>query len=240
MAFNFQKVLAVVPARGGSKSIPHKNLCKVGGISLVGRVAQIINSLSWIDLAVLSTDDEEIMSEGKAYGLTAPFTRPAELSTDIAKSIDVWRHAWLACEKIHNCRYDVSILLEPTSPFRTPEDIERTVGVLLEGKHKAAATVSRTPAHYTPHKTLIVKNGRIGFYIPEGTQHSLRQTIPEYYHRNGICYVVTRKTLIDEGWILEEDCAAVIIDRPVVNIDEPFELEYAEWLFSRENKERFK
>ena len=96
------------------------------------------------------------------------------------------------------------------------------------GSHRAAATVSQTPAHYTPHKTLTVEDGTIGFYLEGGAGYSLRQSIPNYFHRNGICYCVTREALMEAGEILEQDCAAVIIDRPVVNIDEPFDFELAQ------------
>lgn len=226
----------MVPARGGSKSIPRKNLQKVGGLSLVARAASVIDQIDWIDAAILSTDDQEIAAEGRAYGLDVPFLRPAEISGDQATSVDMWRHAWLAAENHYGKTFDVSILLEPTSPLRRAEDVTLTVQTLIEGAYEAAATISPTPAHYTPHKTLTVnQEGRIGFYLQGGASYSLRQSIPPYYHRNGICYALRRKTLIDDGLILGEGCAAVIVERPTVNIDEPFELEMAEWLLQREH-----
>jgi len=234
MGFNGYSVLCVVPARGGSKSIPRKNLCKIDGVSLVGRAAIVAASLDWIDHAVLSTDDFEIAEEGKRFGLEVPFMRPVQLSGDMATSVDMWRHAWLECEKIFKQRFDISILLEPTSPLRKPVDIELTVATMIKKKHMAAATVSRTPAHFTPHKTLTINDGCIGFYLKEGAKHSIRQTIPDYYHRNGICYAVMRQTLVDNMHILEDNCAAVVIDRPVVNIDEPFEIELAEYLLAKD------
>ena len=236
MGFKGFSVLCVVPARGGSKSIPRKNLCKVDGVSLVGRAANVAASLDWIDHSVLSTDDLEIAEEGKRFGLEVPFMRPDQFAGDMATSVDMWRHAWLECERIFKQRFDISILLEPTSPLRKPADVQRTVATMIEKKHMAAATVSRTPAHFTPHKTLIICNGCIGYYLKEGANHSIRQTIPEYYHRNGICYAVMRETLVDNKHILEEDCIAVVIDRPVVNIDEPFEIELAEFLLEKDIK----
>lgn len=231
MARSGLTILAVVPARGGSKSIPRKNLAEIEGRSLVGHAAALCAGLPWIDHAVLSTDDAEIGEEGARCGLAVPFMRPAELAGDLSTSVDMWRHAWTAAEQAFDMRFDVSVLLEPTSPMRRPGDVERTVDALIAGKHAAAATVSRTPAHYTPHKTLTVDTqGRIGFYLEGGARHSLRQTIPAYYHRNGICYATRRETLVDKGLILEEDCAAVVIDRPVVNIDEPLDLEWAAYL----------
>lgn len=229
-------MLAVVPARGGSKGLPGKNLKPVGGISLVGRAARLARSLDWIDHAVLSTDDATIAAEGARYGLDVPFMRPAELASDTASSADMWRHAWLASEAHFGRRFDVSLLLEPTSPLRRADDLAATMAALVDGGHRSAATVSRTPAHYTPHKTLTVDDaGRIGFYRTDGAAFAARQRIPAYFHRNGLCYAATRSALIDEGEIIGSDCAAVIVDRPVVNIDDAFELELAEWLLERES-----
>jgi CMP-N-acetylneuraminic acid synthetase len=226
-------VLAVVPARGGSKGIPRKNLRTVGGVSLVGRAACVLAALPWIDAAVLSTDDDEIAEEGRRHGLDVPFRRPPELSGDGATSVDMWRHAWLAAERHYGRTFDLSVLLEPTSPLRTPEDVERTVRTLVEGGYPAAATVSPTPAHFSPHKTLTISmDETIGFYLEGGQRYSLRQSIPRYYHRNGICYAVTREHLVDEGLIIDRDAAAVVVERPVVNVDEPFDLDLAEWLLS--------
>lgn len=228
MTWDGMRVLAVVPARGGSKSIPRKNLASIEGLSLVGWAARAAFSASWIDHVVLSTDDEEIAAEGRVCGMDVPFMRPSELADDRSTSADMWRHAWLASEQHYETRFDCSLLLEPTSPLRTVADMELTMRALMQGGHDAAATVSRMPAHYTPHKTLIVDPaGRIGFYLPSGARHSIRQTIPAYYHRNGICYAVKRDTLIEHGAIVERNCAAVIIERPVVNIDEPLDLRIA-------------
>ena len=231
MSIQGLSVLAVVPARGGSKSIPRKNLQLVGGTSLVGRAAKVVSELSWIDRAILSTDDEEIADEGRRHGLLVPFFRPEKLSGDKATSTDMWIDVWLKAEAFFSQRFDLSVLLEPTSPLRRAEDVERTVAELIEGKHSAAATVSPTPGHFTPHKTLTVNAaGKIGFYLSDGGKHSLRQSIPPYFHINGICYAVLRDTLITNKSIIENDCLAVVIERPVVNIDDEFELRIANML----------
>lgn len=236
MAYEGYKILAVIPARGGSKGIPRKNLCQIAGISLVGHAFKVTQSLEWIDRTVLSTDDEEIAEEGRTHGLEVPFMRPPELATDTASSHEVWKHAWLTSEKHFKEHYDISVLLEPTSPLRRPEDISLTVRALMESNCDAAATVSRAPAHFTPHKCLTLdKNGIIGFYRENGPLFSIRQKIPDYYFRNGICYALKRHTLLEKGMIIEENCIAVIITRPVVNIDDQHDLEYAEFLFQRHN-----
>ncbi len=237
MAFNGLSVLAVVPARGGSKGIPRKNLKEVGGTSLIGHAARVIKQLSWLDAALVSTDDAEIAQEAERQGLAVPFFRPKELAEDKAKSVGMWQHAWLSAEAHYRRRFDLSILLEPTSPLRQAADIELTVQSMLAGNFAAAATVSPSPAHGSPHKTLVMTPEKtIGFYLTDGARFSLRQDIPDYFHRNGICYAVRRDTLIERGHIIEENCAAVVIERPVVNIDTPFDLELAEWLLQRSHR----
>lgn len=235
MAYEDASILAVVPARGGSKGLPGKNLLPLHGVSLVGHAAKTIRALEFVDHAVISTDDEEIAREAQAQGLECPFMRPAELASDTASSVEMWQHAWRASEAAFDTRFDVSILLEPTSPLRRPEDVRRTLEAMFSGHHAAAATVSPTPAHYTPHKTLkLDKSGRVDFFLETGAKHARRQTIPDYYHRNGICYCVRREPLLERGSILEEDCVAVVIERPIVNIDDLFEFELAEWLMEKE------
>jgi len=234
MAWNNLNVLAVVPARSGSKGISGKNLRVIAGSSLIAWVGKTLNSIAWIDQSIISTDSQKYVDEGVKFGLDAPFLRPAELSADNAKSIDVWAHAWLAAEEAYEKQFDISILLEPTSPLRKQEDIERTVKALVDGGYSSAATISKTPAHCVPEKTLELDgNGLLQSYIKDGTDYSLRQTIPDYYHRNGACYAATRKTILVNKTIIEKDCVGVLIDRTVINIDDEDELELSEYYLKK-------
>ena len=234
MSYHGLSILAVVPARGGSKSIPRKNLAKVGGQTLLSRAASVCHSLDWIDHSVLSTDDSEIAAVGLAAGLEVPFARPSELAGDLSSSVEMWRHAWLACENIYGHQFDASILLEPSSPMRTPTDVEDTLRTMIESSSDSAVTVSRTPAHYTPHKTLLVDpSGSVTYYLPNGYLHDTRQTIPPYYHRNGICYALLRPTLIDHRKIIGDRCKALVTNRVVVNIDHPIDLQFCDFLIHR-------
>ena len=236
MGWKKQTVLAVVPARGGSKGIPGKNLRQVAGASLIAHAAATCSAASWIDRAVVSTDNANIADEAIVQGLDAPFRRPNDLSGDFAGSAEAWRHAWTECERIDDRRYDIGLLLEPTSPLRCPADIEQCLEALDDRNNSAAATVSRTPAHFTPHKTLTRDDaGHIGFYLSSGARHANRHTIPTHYHRNGLCYAVRRDTLLRDGHIIEARCAAIVTECPVVNIDEMFDLEVAEYLMRRQN-----
>jgi CMP-N-acetylneuraminic acid synthetase len=232
-----RRVLAVVPARGGSKGIPRKNLRVLAGESLVARAGRIARAAKSVDRAVLSTDDAEIAEEGRRAGLAVPFLRPAELATDRATAIDTWRHAWLASEEHFGERFDLSVLLEPTSPLRRAEDVEAALAKLVESGARAVATVSRTPGHFTPERSLrIEESGRLAPYLADGLRHTARQTIPPYYHRNGLAYAVTRESLVDEGNLMQRDCVALVIERDVVNVDEPIDLEFAAFLLDRESR----
>jgi CMP-N-acetylneuraminic acid synthetase len=234
MTWNSLSVLAVIPARGGSKGIPNKNLRKVGGRSLVEHAAGTAAALSWIDRAVLSTDDEKIAEEGRSCGLEVPFMRPAELAGDLSPAVEAWRHAWLASEEHYGCRFDISLLLQPTTPLRRADDVERTVRTMVEGGHRAAAAVSRLPGHYTPEKIVKLDDkGCLSLYSEKNATITSRQAFPTYYFRNGVCYSATRDAVVRDREIAKRDCVGVLIDEPVANIDDPIELEWAEFLAQR-------
>lgn len=234
MAISGHSILAVVPARGGSKGIPRKNLSLLGGRSLVQRVGELCSGLTWLDGAVLSTDDEEIASAGREAGLQVPFLRPDDLATDKAGSVEMWQHALSASEAAFGRRFDITILLEPTSPLRRAEDLKGAVELLISRSPPAVISVSPTPAHFSPQKTLALgEEGELRHYHESGAQHAQRQSIPSYYHRNGAVYAHWRSTLLDLGQILPDGTLPYIIDRPMVNIDDRFELDLAEWLLTR-------
>jgi CMP-N-acetylneuraminic acid synthetase len=232
-----QQVLAVVPARAGSTGIRGKNLRPVAGTPLVETAGRVAAQLDWIDYAVLSTDGVEIARAGERAGLRVPFMRPDALATDTAVAIDVWRHAWTACEQHVGCRFDLSILLEPTSPMRTPQDVERTVEMMLKGGYDSAATVSPIPAKFSAERAVnLSSQGALSLNADPDLANGPRQAIPIRYSRNGICYVVTREALLERGLILGEHCLGVVIERPVINIDEPHELAFADWWLSQEKR----
>jgi CMP-N-acetylneuraminic acid synthetase len=154
--------------------------------------------------------------------------------------VDAWRHAWLASEDHYRRRFDLSLLLQPTTPLRRPDDVERTLRALVDGGHRAAATVSRVPGHYAPEKIVrLDAAGCLSFCTEHGARHAARQAIPDYYYRNGVCYAARRETVVDDRQIAERDCVGVLIEGPIANIDEPFELDWAEFLAERmERRER--
>ena len=219
------KVLAIIPARGGSKGIPRKNLARINGKSLVAYAAEAALSAKSIDKAVISTDDPEIREEGVRFGLEAPFIRPAELASDEASSIDTWRHAWLESENFYGVQFDVSVLLEPSSPNRTASDIDAAVDLLQKERADSVITVSDLDAHNAPEKLLqIDSTGRLRHFWSEKKHVSRRQDVGRYYVRNGICYVVTRDLLTQKNQIFSTSTIPMIISRQVINIDTAHDL----------------
>ena len=233
MSYKGYKILAVIPARGGSKGIPRKNLCKVDGLSLVARAVKIAKSIIWIDKVVLSTDDPEIAEEGRKYGAEVPFLRPVELSGDFASGQDVWYHAWLKAEEYFEQKFDLSILLAPTTPVRKAWHVEECIKKLVKGRYDSILTVSETDSKYHPLKQLMFEDDRIGYYEEAGRSIIARQQLGTVYHRNGVAYVVTRKCLVDQKTIIGSNTSAVVVDEPVVNIDTEQDLEKAQFLLCR-------
>jgi CMP-N,N'-diacetyllegionaminic acid synthase len=228
------RVFALIPARGGSRGVPRKNLADLAGRSLLAHAAAVAAALDWVDATILSTDDEEIAAEGRRVGLDVPFLRPGELASDTARAADVWQHAWRFLEERDGVTYDAAVLLEPSCPLRTPDDVTRTIAALLEGDHAAAATITRTPSRFNAFKAVVRdEQGVLAPVLGDAGLQPIRQLTPEHFHRNGACYAVRRATLLERGHVFEEDCLGVPVERELVNIDEPEDLELARWLHDR-------
>ena len=224
------KIFALIPARGGSIGIKRKNLKKVAGKSLLEWAVITAKKSNLFDKIILSSDDDEIIKEGKRFGADVPFVRPSKLSSDDSLTHDVWKHAWKFTEDYYSCSYDYSVLLEPTSPLRLVEDIYKTLSKVVNDGFSSAVTLSKTPAHFTPHKTLILKNEKINFFHSDGINNTNRQNIPDFFHRNGLCYAVNKKQIFENNVIIDHNSAGIVIDRNVINIDDEFELKIADIL----------
>ena len=211
-----QSVFAVVPARGGSKGVPRKNLQRLAGMSLIAHAAKFVAGLDWLDAAVISTDDEEMRDEALRHGLAAPFLRPDELADDTAESIGVWRHAWLACEDVAGQRMDLCLYLEPTSPLRRTEDVERCLEAVTQQGFDTAATVSPTPASFSFQKSLQIDDtGRLNFCAPPSERVNRRQLVAKTWHRNGLCYAARRAAVCEGDEIIGGSCAGVVVERRI-------------------------
>ncbi len=226
-------LLAVVPARGGSKGIPLKNLLPLLGVPLVARVGKLVQELGYFDRAVVSTDHIEIARVAQESGLDAPFYRPPELSGDLVGDVEVLTHALKEIERLDNTRYDVIVMLQPTSPLRRPEHVTETIHKLIDGGWDAVWTVSPTDSKNHPLKQLVLQNDILSFYDPQGVSIIARQQLNPLCHRNGAAYALTRECLLEQQTIMGKKWSAVVIDEPMISIDTMLDLELAEWFLKR-------
>jgi len=229
-------VLAVVPARGGSKGIKLKNLREINGVSLVEYACRVISELDYIDRAVVSTDHPGICKVAVEAGIEAPFMRPPKLAGDIVADVDVLTHALLETEKDDGLFYDIVVMLQPTSPMRKPDHVTQTVEKLIVGNFDAVWTISKTDSKAHPLKQLTFNGDCLEYYDPRGAGIIARQQLSDLYHRNGVAYAITRTCLIDFKSIKGKKTSAVLIDEPLANIDTETDLLWAEYLIHLERE----
>lgn len=229
-----KRILAVVPARSGSKGIPHKNMRRLQGVSLIGWAGKTLSQLPFLDAKVISTDSPEYAEEGRRYGLEVPFLRPDHLSTDDAGAVETVQHALVESEQHYGTTFDVILIIEPTSPLRTAEDVARATRRLVDTDADSVVAVSPLWDKAHPLKILKLENGRLRFFEEKGKDIKGRQALSGgLYWRNGVCYALTRACLMERNAIFTENTLADVITRPIVNIDEPIELQWAEFLIGQ-------
>jgi len=223
-------ILAVVPARSGSKGIPHKNLRPLLGISLIGWAGLCLAGIDWLDGKIISTDSPVLADDGKRYGLEAPFLRPADLASDTSGAVETVIHAMTEAEKYYQTSFEVILIIEPTSPLRTPDDLKGATLALLDSDADSVVAVSPLDPKWHPHKVLTVSGGRLGYYSTAGSSIVSRQELSQLYWRNGVCYALRRRCLLEKHAIITGNTKGFVIDREVINIDREIELEWAEAL----------
>ncbi len=231
--FKEKKILAVVPARGGSKGVPKKNIRPLGGRPLIAHTAELIRTIDWIDRAVVSTDSDEIAAAAEAAGLAAPFRRPAALAGDIIGDIDVLEHAVQATEEIDGTTYDIVLMLQPTSPCRTAQHIFQCVEKLIAEQRDTVWTVSPVDSKHHPLKQLRpTADGGMQLWDQEGEKIIARQQLGPSFIRNGAVYAFTRDCLMEKHSIYGSSMGFVLIEEPLANIDTFADFEKAERLLT--------
>lgn len=232
--FEGRRVLAVVPARGGSKGVKLKNLRPVGGMPLVALAGKVAAQCDFIDRAVVSTDHDEIARVAEQAGLLAPFRRPESLSGDRIGDWDVLTHALQEMEARDGVTYDIVLMLQPTSPSRTPQHVRDCTAKLVSGGFDSVWTVSETDSKGHPLKQFVVRQGgEMDYYDPAGAKIIARQQLTPVYHRNGIAYAITRQCLVEQKSIKGARCGALVIEGNVINIDTEYDLALADFLIAR-------
>ncbi len=225
-----KKILAVVPARGKSKGIKLKNLRKIKKKSLVALVGTFIQRCGFFDKSVISTDSKKIAKEGIKYKLNV-IKRPNYLSGDKISDTKVLIHAVLNAEKYYNQKFDVVVMLHPTSPLRRVDDIRKSILKLINLNCDSVWTISKTDSKYHPYKQLNLKNEKISYYSKHGDKIIYRQQLNQLYHRNSAAYVIKRNFLIKKKKLLSKNTFGHIISSKQISIDSLEDLKTAKMFF---------
>jgi len=216
-------VVALVPARGGSKGVPGKNVRELGSKPLVAWPIDVAQATASVDRTIVSTDDEEIAAVAREYGAEVSM-RPDRLAGDDSLVVDTVRYTVETLQDESDPPGTV-VMLEPTTPFRRPEDVEACLDRLAEPGVDSVATF--TEAAVNPHRTWQVEDGRPETFLPEATPWQPRQALPAAYQLNGAVYAFDVDAVSDEGPSLLFGEPAAVVMEPTRSLDIDTELDFA-------------
>ena len=209
-----KRILGLIPARGGSKGLPGKNLRLLLGKPLIAWTIERALASDVLDNVVVSTDDKEIAKVALKNGADVPFLRPSSLATDTATSYDVIFHALDYFLQI-GTKYDYIALLEPTSPIREKEDIDNAVRLLIDNNQKATSLVSvgKIALENPNYAKKIDKKGRVCSYFEQKKKYIRRQDLPCAYFPYGVIYLSSVKALRKENSFYQKNTIPYYINR---------------------------
>lgn len=228
-----KEVVAIVPARGGSKGLPRKNLRVIGGQPLVAHSLLAGRGASSVSATYLSTEDDEIAAVGEACGAIV-IRRPAELASDTAQNDAVMRHA-LEVIRASGSNPEVAVLLQPTSPLRRPSDIDNCVALFLEKKPRTVVSVC--PVDHHPGKVVTIRDGLLEPFTNDHDMEARRQDLPEVFRQNGAIYVVGVDDFLSNGRFYARPCLGYAMDRrDSIDVDDEFDLGLADAVFQARSR----
>lgn len=226
-------ILGVIPARGGSKGIPNKNTVNLCGVPLIVHTIRAAQKSRLLTDYILSTDSQDISDCASSYGLKPKGLRPPELATDIAKTTDAVIYEVRKYEKDNGIKVDSVVLLQPTAPMRTHVDIDEAISLYLNSGVSSLISVYDA-GNVHPNIMYISEGNYLNPVIDDGTALIRRQDFRSVYIRNGALYIASRSLLLRKGTFICQSPVPYIMPRErSINIDEPFDLEIAEWMMGR-------
>lgn len=228
-------MLAVIPARGGSKGVCGKNIKKLAGKPLVAYTIEAAINSSVFEKVIVSTDKKEIAEIAVSYGAEVPFLRPDDISGDLTSSDDVILHA-LSYYQQQGVEYEEVCKLQPTSPLRTSKHIQDAYQLLHE--RKADFLVSICACEHSPlWAGAIGDDLRLDNFISEQAKRACRQDLPTYYRLNGAIYMARTKCFYENRSFLGKNSVAYIMEQEdSVDIDSLLDFQIAEVLLSNPDR----
>lgn len=227
-------ILAIIPARGGSKGIPGKNIKPLGGKPLLQYTLETAQESLFLNRVILSSDDPEIIAVAKTLGLEVPFVRPAHLATDYSGSLEVVEHA-LTFFKEKGEIFDAVCLLQPTTPFRVKGSIDMAIQKFLEGDYDSLVSVREVPAEYNPH-WVFESDEKDCLQIATGEREIIkrRQELPKAYFRDGSIYLTKAEVVLEQHSLYGNRMGFVVSEGShFVNLDTEEDWEWAEKYISK-------
>ncbi len=231
-----KKILAIIPARGGSKSLPGKNIKMLAGKPLIAWTIEAALKSKYLDRVIVSTDDKKIAAIAKKYHAEAPFLRPVKLAKDKSPTVPVLLHAlrWLKSKEGYSP--DAIVTLQPTSPLRRAEHIDEALRLFYKTGSDSVASVCR--AEHSPYWMIKVTGNRVFPFMKNYSEHKRRQDLPPVYRPNGAVYVTRCGVLMKQKRMLGRDTRAIVMNaESSVDIDTVFDFKLAE-TFLKEKRAR--
>ncbi len=233
-----KKILAIIPARGGSKSIPKKNILNLGGYPLIAYSIAVAKLSRLIDRIIVSTDSKEIAEIAKKYGAEVPFLRPKQLATDNARDIGFVKHALKWLKRNENFRPDYIVLLRPTTPLRNFRIVDKAILEII--KDRKATALRSGHLFYPAYKVFKNKKGYAEFFGKEDFKPGIeyqdfpRQKLPATYKANGYVDILLPKTIEKTGMLHGRKIKAFITGE-IADIDDLRDIKFAKQILK--NKE---
>lgn len=226
---NGLRFLAIIPARGGSKRLPRKNVLDLAGKPLVSWTIEAAKGSNYIDYILVTSDDSEILTISQGQSVDV-IKRPDILATDTATTFDVIEHA------IHNTseQFDFIILLQPTSPLRTAKHIDEAIELLIQKNADAVISVCETE-HSPLWSNTLSKDGNLDCFISDQVKNKRGQDLPKYYRLNGAIYLCKMNRVLEEKTLFIKNSvfAYKMTRKNSIDIDEDIDFEYAKLLLNQ-------
>lgn len=228
-----KSILAIIPARGGSKGIIKKNLRMLGGKPLIGYTIDAAKKSRMLDRIIVSTDDPEIAAFSRENGIGVVI-RPDSIAQDKSPITETIEHTLRALGENENSFPEIIVLLQPTSPLRTTEDIDRAVTQFLDTSPESLISVCES--EHSPFWCFTIDSGKLAPLFDRRNSELRRQDLPKTYRPNGAIYISTPgKIRMHSGFVMDNTAPFLMPANRSIDIDAPLDLLFAEFLLAKEN-----
>lgn len=231
-----EEILAIIPARGDSKSIPNKNMRLLKGKPLIDYTIESSKNSIFITRIILSSDDKQIINYCRSRGIEVPFIRPKRLARDDTPMLEVIVHALNFLTEKENYMPEYIVLLQPTSPLRTSQHIDESLKTLLDSDADSIVSVVEAPHNYNPYSVMEFDGKYLKHFLDFQESNNLRQKKPKFYARNGPAILAfTYDCLVNKKSMYGDKILPYFMKREEsIDIDEEFDLKIAEYIMKQQ------